>query len=81
MDALAAGQGIGVKKQADRIQNTAGGDSPETNHALRRTEQEHLGTVAASRAKFNDLVGTWTHDPEFDEVLASQRRIDTAKWK
>jgi hypothetical protein len=33
------------------------------------------------RADFTDLVGQWTPDPAFDEILASQRRIDPDKWK
>ena len=28
------------------------------------------------RADFHDVVGRWTPDPEFDEILASQRQID-----
>jgi hypothetical protein len=33
------------------------------------------------RADFSDLVGRWTSDPAFDEVLAAQRQIDPDKWK
>src|SRR5207253_1354733 len=33
------------------------------------------------RADFSDLVGRWTPDPAFDEILASQRQIDWDKWK
>jgi len=33
------------------------------------------------RADFSDLVGTWTPDPAFDEILAAQRQIDRDKWK
>jgi hypothetical protein len=32
------------------------------------------------RADFSDLVGRWTADPAFDEILAAQRRIDPGKW-
>ena len=42
-------------------------------------------TIAAvgqkRRANFTDLVGRWTADPAFDEVLAAQRQIDPDKWK
>jgi len=81
MDALAAGQGIGVKKRADRIQNAAGGPPLELDRAQRQAEAKLLGTASTPRAEFGDLVGKWTHDPDFDEVMASQRRIDKAKWK
>ena len=33
------------------------------------------------KADFSSLVGQWTPDPEFDEVIASQRQIDWDKWK
>jgi hypothetical protein len=33
------------------------------------------------RADFSDLVGRWTPDPAFDEILAAQRQIDADKWK
>jgi len=30
---------------------------------------------------FSDLVGKWTPDEAFDEVLAAGRQIDWDKWK
>ena len=33
------------------------------------------------RADFSDLAGQWTPDPAFDEILATQRQIDSDKWK
>jgi hypothetical protein len=33
------------------------------------------------RANFSDLVGRWTPDPAFDEIMAAQRQIDWEKWK
>jgi hypothetical protein len=33
------------------------------------------------KADFSDLVGKWEPDPAFDEIIASQRKIDWAKWK
>jgi hypothetical protein len=33
------------------------------------------------RADFSELVGRWSLDPAFDEIVASQRRIDSDKWK
>ena len=32
-------------------------------------------------ADFSDLFGRWTPDPEFDDIVASQRRIDLDKWE
>ncbi len=28
-----------------------------------------------------DVTGRWIPDPAFDEIMASQRQIDRAKWK
>ncbi len=33
-----------------------------------------------SRGRSN-LVGQWTPDPAFDEIIAAQRQIDWDKWK
>ncbi|MGA2879861.1 MAG: hypothetical protein ABSG13_12995 [Bryobacteraceae bacterium] len=39
-------------------------------------------TIGRTRkADFSELVGQWTPDPAFDEVIASQRQIDWSKWK
>jgi hypothetical protein len=33
------------------------------------------------RIDLSDVVGKWEPDPAFDEIIASQRKIDRAKWK
>ena len=33
------------------------------------------------RADFSDLVGKWTPDPAFDEMIASQRQINPDMWQ
>jgi hypothetical protein len=33
------------------------------------------------RADFSSVVGRWTPDPAFDEILAAGRQIDWDKWK
>ena len=39
-------------------------------------------TVGRTRkADFSNLVGRWTPDAAFDEILAAQRQIDWDKWK
>ena len=30
---------------------------------------------------FDDLIGTWVDDPEFDRAVEEQRRIDPELWK
>ncbi len=34
-----------------------------------------------AREDFSDLVGQWTPDAAFDEILAEQRKIDVEKWR
>jgi plasmid stability protein len=82
-------------KPEAQIQYTIRGVPPEVDRALRqrasRSKQslnrvilEELTAATLGekrRADFSDLVGRWTPDPAFDEILASQRRIDWDKWK
>jgi hypothetical protein len=83
-----------MKKQAP-VQYTIRGVPAEVDDALRRKAAkrklslnqivvEELTTAAIGvqrRADFSDLVGRWTPDPAFDEIMAAQRRIDWDKWK
>jgi HicB family len=84
-----------MKQKAQSVQYTLRGVPPEVDRALRRKAAERKQSlnqlvidelVAAvvgekRRADFSDLVGKWTPDPAFDEVVAAQRRIDYDKWK
>ncbi|HTP35891.1 MAG TPA: hypothetical protein VMJ75_27140 [Candidatus Acidoferrales bacterium] len=85
-----------MKMQAKRpLQYTVRGIPPDVDLALRRkaaqrrtsinqviVEELTQATIGRRRkADFSDLVGRWTPDPAFDEVIASQRRIDWEKWK
>ncbi|GIU75100.1 MAG: hypothetical protein KatS3mg004_2187 [Bryobacteraceae bacterium] len=74
---------------------TIRGVPPEVDAALRRKarqRQQSLNRVVIDeltravigrpiRADFSDLVGKWTPDPAFDEILAAQRQIDPEKWR
>lgn len=46
---------------------------------LEELTQASVGT--ARKAEFGDLVGKWKPDPAFDEVIASQRKVDPEKWR
>jgi hypothetical protein len=83
-----------MRKRA-AIQYTIRGVPPEVDRALRQKASRHnhslnqvildelsRATVGLKRkADFSDLVGKWTPDPEFDEIIASQRQIDRDRWK
>ena len=52
--------------------------------SLNRMIVEQLSEAAIgarSRADFSDLVGKWTPDAAFDEILAAGRKIDRDQWK
>jgi hypothetical protein len=84
-----------MKKQARPIQYTLRGVPREVDRALRQKasqRQQSLNRVILDelavatighkqKADFSDLVGKWTPDPAFDEILLAQRRIDPGKWK
>jgi plasmid stability protein len=84
-----------MKEQAGTVQYTIRGVPREVDRALRdkaaqrkqslnQVIVEELTTATVGeprRANFEDLVGTWAPDPEFDEILASQRQIDPDMWK
>jgi hypothetical protein len=84
-----------MRQQAKPVQYTIRGVPPELDRVLRRKaaqgkkslNQLILEELTASaigsprRADFSDLVGGWTPDPAFDEIVAAQRQIDWDKWK
>jgi hypothetical protein len=84
-----------MKQQAEPIQYTIRGVPREVDRVLRRKAVQRkqslnrvildelvVATIGEkSKADFSDLVGRWTPDPAFDEILAAQRRIDPDKWK
>jgi len=85
-----------MSKPARRLLHyTIRGVPAEVDHALRAKaaqRKQSLNRVVIDeltralmgkpvKADFMDLVGQWAPDPAFDEVIASQRRIDPGKWK
>ncbi len=77
------------------LQYTIRGISGEVDAALRRRAAQQKislnqlivndltrSTIGrGKKADFSDLVGQWADDPDFDDVMKSQRRIDRDKWK
>ena len=84
-----------MKQQARPIQYTIRGIPREVDRVLRQKAAQRkqslnqvildeltVATVGGQqRADFSDLVGRWTPDPAFDEILAAQRQIDWDKWR
>lgn len=70
----------GVPPEVDRALRQ---QATQRNQSLNQVVIEELTRALIGRpikADFSDLVGKWTPDPAFDEILASQRQIDPEKW-
>ena len=84
-----------VKVALETVQYTIRGVPREVDRALRAKAAQmkiSLNQVVVNeltratightrKADFSALVGQWTPDPEFDDIIASQRQIDWEKWK
>jgi hypothetical protein len=84
-----------MRKHSRGVYYTVRGVPREVDRALRRKAKQQKrslnqvildelteATLGARRhADFSDLVGQWTPDPAFDEILAAQRQIDWDMWK
>lgn len=56
----------------------------QAKKSLNRLIVDELTSAMVGREKkvdYSNLVGRWTNDPGFDEIIASQRQIDPEKWK
>lgn len=71
----------GVPREVDRLLRRK---AARLKESLNQVIVDELTTAALSRkqkADFSDLVGRWSPDPVFDEILAAQRKVDWDKWK
>jgi hypothetical protein len=70
-----------VPEEVDRALRKKAGQRKQSLNQLIVDELTAVTVGRPRRADFSDLAGKWTPDPEFDEIMASQRRIDRDKWK
>lgn len=84
-----------MKQRTNSLQYTIRGVSPEVDRLLREKAAQRKqslnevvldelteATIGCKRkADFSDLVGQWTPDPAFDEIMAAHRQIDWEKWR
>ncbi|MGA2588376.1 MAG: hypothetical protein ABSH32_00535 [Bryobacteraceae bacterium] len=71
----------GVPREVDRLLRLK---AAQRKQSLNQVIVDELtrATIGCQRtADFSDLVGRWTPDPGFDEIIAAQRQIDPDKWK
>ena len=70
-----------VPREVDRILRQKAARSRRSLNQVILDELTEAALGGKKRADFSDIVGQWTPDPAFDEILASQRQIDAEKWK
>jgi adenylate kinase len=84
-----------MQRQAHELQYTVRGIPPEVDRELRRKAAQRkqslnqiivdeltaATTGLRKRSDLRDVLGQWTPDPAFDDIIASQRQIDPDKWK
>ena len=71
----------GVPSEVDRALRTKAMQLKISLNQLVVDELTRVTIGQSRKADFSDLVGQWTPDPAFDEIIASQRQIDWEKWK
>jgi hypothetical protein len=71
----------GVPKEVDRALRTKAAQLKISLNQLVVNELTRATIGRPRKADFSPLVGQWTPDPGFDDVIASQRQIDPEKWK
>jgi hypothetical protein len=71
----------GVPREVDRALRTKAAQLKISLNQLVVNELTQATIGRPRKADFSGLVGQWTADPEFDDIIASQRQIDWDKWK
>jgi hypothetical protein len=71
----------GVPKEVDRALRAKAAQLKISLNQVVVNELTRATIGHARKADFSSLVGQWTPDPEFDDIIASQRQIDWDKWK
>jgi hypothetical protein len=71
----------GVPREVDRALRAKAAQLKISLNQLVVDELTRATIGRTRKADFSDLVGRWTPDPGFDEIIASQRQIDWEKWK
>jgi hypothetical protein len=71
----------GVPQEVDRVLRQKAAHLKISLNQVVVDELTRATIGGARKADFSGLVGQWTPDPGFDEVIAAQRQIDPEKWK
>ena len=70
-----------VPSEVDGVLRRKAAERKQTLNQLILNELALAADGRRIRADFSDIAGQWTPDAAFDEMIASQRRIDPEKWR
>ena len=71
----------GIPREVDRVLRQKAAREKRSLNQVIVAELTAATIGAKRRTDLSDVTGGWIPDPEFDEILASQRQIDWEKWK
>jgi len=70
---------VGMKQQSGSIRQKAARRKPTLNRVV--LDELTVVAIGGNCGDFSDVVGRWTPDAAFDEILAAQRQIDGGRRK
>lgn len=71
----------GIPEEADRVLRQKAARQKRSLNQVVVEELTEATFGAKRKTDLSDVTGGWIPDPAFDEIVASQRRIDWDKWK
>ena len=71
----------GIPREVDRVLRQKAARRKQSLNQVILDELVEATSGRKRKADFSDLVGRWTPDPAFDEIMAAQRQIDWDRWK
>ena len=71
----------GVPEEVDRALRTKARRQGISLNKIVLSELSQAAGVREKKLDFSDVPGKWVEHPAFDEIIASQRKLDWGKWK
>ena len=71
----------GIPREVDRALRHKAAQRKQSLNQVILDELTQVTVGCKMKADFSDLVGRWTPDAAFDEILAAQRQPDPDQWK
>ena len=71
----------GIPQEVDRALRRKAAQRKQSLNRLIVDELTQAASGGKVRADFSDVMGRWTANAAFDEIMAAQRQIDSDQWK